>query len=1303
MSDAGRYEVKVDLSNPNSSHTQLVLLTGEKKKVLDVGSATGYLSRALRDRGCAVTAVEVDPEAARLGQRFADRMIVGDIASLDLAATLGGERFDVVILGDVLEHLVDPAAVLERIRDRLAPGGYVVASIPNVAHGSVRLALLKGEFTYTSTGLLDETHVRFFTRESVEELFARSGYRITEWRRVTVDLFDTEVSVSREEFPSHVVEAVASAPEATTFQFVVRAIPASGPVPVSSESPQRRALESLWATEQRPRDDEILVETSRISDEDREAVRLAHERHQGPRGVRSINWFIPTFEHAHYGGIHTILRFAKRFRNAFGIENRFVVIGAVAEARFKEGITRAFPSLADSPIHVVDSAKAEQEVPKGDAAIATLWSTAYPMVRSRSADRYFYFVQDFEPMFYPAGSVYAVAEETYRLGLYGIVNGPTLKEVYRSYGGIAAYFTPCVDTTLFRPPDEPRDDDVFTVFLYARPGHPRNCYELAMASLRLAKQGLGDRLRVVAAGSEQQEQLEEDWIENLGMLPYRETAELYRRCHAGLALSVSMHPSYIPMELMASGALVVSNSNPANGWLLRDRENALLAPAIVEGLASALHAGLTDTDLRARLTERALEDVRSRHSDWEREIDAVHAYLCDPEAATTTPERPTPGESDALRGDLRLQVAEVQAELDNKVAVLRGKAEQIKEKDMAILQRDWMVSAQGKRIAELESSGALRLGRKLRRSIDSLAPFGTYRRAFLRLFRGGRFKPPLPPPKVPSGIVVQPGRRPDSYDLWLHRNQLDDERIADLRRTASELAYRPKVSVLIPTYNTDPRWLREAIDSVRAQIYDNWELCVADDGSSRRDTRTTLRRYRRGEPRIKVTFAKRNSGIVAASNAALAMATGEFVALLDHDDVLQPEALFEVVKALNERSDADFIYTDEDKIELDGRRAEPFFKPDWSPDLLGSLNYVTHLSVFRKELVEGLGGFRRGFDGSQDYDLILRVTEAADSIIHVPRPVYSWRKVPGSAAASSEAKPYAYEAAKRALQESLERRGYEGEVLDGPFTGHYRIRYRLRERPRVSIVVPTRDRLDLVAPCVESIRERTSYDNYELVIVDNDSHEPETREYLDRFDGRVIHHPGPFNFARIMNQTVEEIDTPMVLFLNNDTEVIEGEWLEAMLEHGQRPDVAAVGARLLFPDGTPQHEGILVGLGGGLAGNIVAERYGFGVAIRNVSAVTAACMLTRAEVFRELGGFDEGLAVAYNDVDFCLRAREKGYLIVYTPHALLYHKEGGSRGLDGGQPPEDRTRFRSRWRSYRDPYYNPNFDMERPFKLELEW
>jgi GT2 family glycosyltransferase/glycosyltransferase involved in cell wall biosynthesis len=380
---------------------------------------------------------------------------------------------------------------------------------------------------------------------------------------------------------------------------------------------------------------EGLIAVCRVSPDDLEGIARSHDELRGRREVGSLTWFIPDFENPHYGGIHTIFRFADYLARVHGVKNRFAVIGTGPESYIRSGLHATFPDIADSEIVMAPGgADADLDrVPYSDAAICTLWVTAYPMARWRGADRMFSFVQDFEPMFYPAGPLYALAEQTYRMGFYGIANTPPLKEIYESYGQAAVSFTPCVDTDVFhdrRPPRPP--DDPLTVFLYGRPGHPRNSYQLAVAALEKVKRSMGERLRVVSAGSWSGIGGQDPWLDRLGLLGYRETADLYRRCDGGLVLSVSKHPTYIPLQLMACGALVVANHNPANGWLLRDGENAILADPTVDGLAAAVEAGLIDRDQRETLTAQASKEILTHHADWGPEIDRVYEFLCDPEA-----------------------------------------------------------------------------------------------------------------------------------------------------------------------------------------------------------------------------------------------------------------------------------------------------------------------------------------------------------------------------------------------------------------------------------------------------------------------------------------------------------------------------------------------------------------------------------------------------------------------------------------------------------------------------------------------
>lgn len=545
----------------------------------------------------------------------------------------------------------------------------------------------------------------------------------------------------------------------------------------------------------------------------------------------------------------------------------------------------------------------------------------------------------------------------------------------------------------------------------------------------------------------------------------------------------------------------------------------------------------------------------------------------------------------------------------------------------------------------------------------------------------------------------------EAHQEWLRRHALTAERLEAWRVEAGALPWRPLISLVVPVHNVAAVWLCRAIESVLGQVYDRWELCLVNDASTLPHVAPILEEYAGKDPRIRVKHLPVNQGIAGASNEGLAMATGEFLGFLDHDDELPPHALYRVASHLNLAPDLDLLYTDEDKIDANGRRFAPFFKPDWSPDLLRSMNYICHLTVIRAGLLRELGGFRPGFEGSQDYDLVLRATERTARIAHIPDVLYHWRALPLSAAANVEAKPHAFRAAVRALTESIARLGREGRV-EMTALSRYVVRYRIKGSPLVSIIIPMRDRAELTHRCLTSVESRTAYRPYEILLIDNESTETASLDFLERMGQRhrVLRYARPFNFSAINNFGAEHAHGDYLVFLNNDTEVRSGEWLGAMLEHAQWPEVGAVGAKLLYPDGRIQHAGVfIIGTPTAVAGHAFkfspagdSGYMGFIDAVRNCSAVTAACMMVRREVFEAVGGFDEAFRVAFGDVDFCLRLRERGYLIVYTPLATLYHHESASRGTM--HPPEDDRLFRDRWRRFfeggRDPYWNPHLSVE---------
>ena len=562
--------------------------------------------------------------------------------------------------------------------------------------------------------------------------------------------------------------------------------------------------------------------------------------------------------------------------------------------------------------------------------------------------------------------------------------------------------------------------------------------------------------------------------------------------------------------------------------------------------------------------------------------------------------------------------------------------------------------------------------------------------------------------------VATMGLIESDYDKWIKKNELTDEMIGEIKREITRFEYKPKISILMPVYNVDQTWLEKAIDSVMNQLYENWELCIADDASQKKYIKQVLERYSGGEERIKIKYLKENQGVSRASNEALRLATGEFVGLLDNDDELTIDALYENVKFLNKSPEADLIYSDEDKTDTRGNRTEPFFKPDYSPDFLLTKNYICHFSLFRRSIINDIGGFRKWYEGSQDYDLILRFIEKTkpERIFHIPKILYHWRKIPGSAATRVDAKSYAFASAKKALLDYLKRNSIQGKVVDGNCSS-YRVMREVKNNYKVSIIIPFKDQSEVLRTCVNSIIGRTKYREYEIVLVNNQSKEEETFEYLDKIKDnssfRILDYDNSFNFSAINNYAVSKVDSEYIVLLNNDTEVISPDWIENMLEFAQREDVGVVGALLYYPNDTIQHGGVILGIKG-VAGHshkhMKRDSHGYFGRIKivhNLSAVTAACLMTKKSIFKEVDGFDVNFSHAFNDVDYCLKIREKGYLIVYTPYAELYHHESLSRGYE--DTPEKQARFRKeielfqrKWKDVLtkgDPYYNPNLTLER--------
>jgi len=564
--------------------------------------------------------------------------------------------------------------------------------------------------------------------------------------------------------------------------------------------------------------------------------------------------------------------------------------------------------------------------------------------------------------------------------------------------------------------------------------------------------------------------------------------------------------------------------------------------------------------------------------------------------------------------------------------------------------------------------------------------------------------------------------REEDYRHWRLANRLDNAKLQQQVELSKQFINRPLISIIVPTFNTNHEFLRVCLQSVIDQTYDNWELCIADDCSSDPAVREIIKEFAAKDKRIKYIFLDKNGHICKASNKALELADGQFVALLDHDDILHSHALFEVVKLINKDPKVDFIYSDEDKVNERGTEfTNPFFKPDWSPEYLRSVNYITHFAVLRKSLVDELGGFRTGYEGAQDWDLFLRVSRKTNKILHIPDVLYSWRMSPSSTAQHSKNKQYAYKNQRKVLFDDIKARGLDARVVWEIPNFTWRIDYKTSTQPLVSIIIPTKDCYEILKTCLNSIRRKTNYKNYEVIVVDTGSTDsrvwklyksikPKFRKF------RVLKWQEEFNFSSVCNYGAEHAKGEYLLFLNNDTEVISRDWVKNMLGFAQQDGVGAVGCKLLYPNGLLQHGGIILGVGGdpahgtpGIAGHFFPAHYNnppqdpmqnqYLGGTRNFTAVTAACIMVKRDRFKHVKGFDPGFKIAFNDVDFCLKLFTAGYRNVFLPHVNLYHHESISVGTPGTERRDNSlflheiNKMHDKWGQLidNDPFYHPEF------------
>ncbi|MHB1653156.1 MAG: glycosyltransferase [Desulfitobacteriaceae bacterium] len=1202
---SSKYDYQIDMSQ-QTSHSLLLKRINPGSQILEFGPATGYMTRYLQEElGCTVTCVEVDPIAAAKASQYSAKMIVADLDLMEWHKELVGKSFDHIMFADVIEHLKDPWKVVQAAVQLLKPKGTLMISVPNIGHSAILMELLQGRFEYRATGLLDDTHLRFFTRKSLLDLLERVGMCPIELMATATAPEDTEFGQSYSFLAEPLQSLLKNREDAHVYQYVAVA----------------KRQEAVAAGEYRR---ELTIENSPNS----QGFMQVYWPDKGLTETSSMT--VPLCGQQEFQDYEIVL---PNCASAGGIL-RFDPTNFTALVEIKDIALLTEDKLA--PSHLVAKWAVETSFANlhlGQGTVRISGPTSLKLLCTND-----------DPQ--------VILSELPQLEQQMVLRVKMRVSRDLQQAAVATVVAQQAELTDLR---QLLDSQVAEIHLLSA------AFERSQVELKC--------LRAEVANYEQQ------LIRIKSSVAWRAASKLREVVRWGRKLVKPVRDllqgGYKQTLIPLDNVIALPDQGPGFWKAVGEDPQFLLSGPFPSGWSEIRFKAAADFPLKLRAyfdRGRGFNEIES----------LVLEVVC--------------GES------LQDYCVIVPVGYDIKqVRLDPGEAE-----------GRFAISA-------CTIAGVTRIG-FLRRAVKLFFQRQGYSWHSLKLWirqvgssvkRGG-----------PKGLwrwaknLLAPQ---EDYGLWLKYNTLTEANNKLLQTKSAKLNFKPIFSILVPVYNVDERWLRSCLDSVLDQVYPHWELCIADDDSSDHRVREVLTEYAAKDARIKVVYREKNGHISAASNSALELATGEYIGLLDNDDVLTADALYENALLLNQHPDAEMIYSDEDKIGEDGVRHSPFFKPDWSPDNLLAQMYTCHFGVYRTSTVRQLGGFRLGFEGSQDHDLALRVTETTDRIYHIPKILYHWRTVAESTAVSAGAKSYATIAGEKAVRAALERRG-EGGWVEAlvQFPGHYVVHYPVKGQPLISIVIPTRDRARLLENCLKTIFSKTTYANYEVLVVDNGSVKPETLQLFAKWQQleperfRVIHLDIPFNYSRLNNQAVQQTRGELLVLLNNDVELITPNWLEEMAGQALRPSIGAVGAKLLYADQTIQHAGVTLGVGGvgdhthRGRGSEEPGYFGRLIIVADYAAVTGACLMVKKELFNQVDGLEEKLTVAFNDVDFCLKLLAKGYYNVVLPQVKLYHFESKSRGYE--DTPEKMQRFigevnymKEQWRNFlaRDPFYNPNLTLDR--------